>query len=130
MAPAQVNLPEGETFLPDLSAADGSGMVSFIEVERKAHKELEKRQAKWRNFYQASSGNLYVICKNRACMRAIRSEINYALGNRKANVSLTNLGDLHLGMRGAGESIWLEVKEKSAGCWFVPLGSNRVQTWF
>ncbi len=113
--PQAISLPGGEVFSPDLSMVDSAGRMIFVEVEREAHKDLEKRQAKWRNFHQVSGGNLFVICENRACMRAIRSEINFALGNRKATVSLTNLGDLQLGLRGNGDSIWLEVKEKYAG---------------
>jgi hypothetical protein len=70
------------------------------------------RQAKWRNFYQASGGKLFVVCDNRSCMRNIRSEINYCLGNRPLVVSLTNLADLQAGKRGDSDRIWLEVKQK------------------
>ncbi|HLA06833.1 MAG TPA: hypothetical protein VJ022_05275 [Anaerolineales bacterium] len=73
----------------------------------------EQRQAKWRNFYQASSGRRYVVYDNRSCIRNIRSEINYCLRNNPLVVSLTNLADLQTGKRGEGDSVWLE--ERSRG---------------
>jgi len=75
--------------------------------------KFEQRQAKWRNFYQASGGRTFVVCNNRSGMRNIRSEINYCLGNRSLLVSLTNLADLQAGKRGDGDSVWLE--ERSRG---------------
>jgi hypothetical protein len=77
-------------------------------------KEFEQRQAKWRNFYQASGGKMFVVCDNRSCMRNIRSEINYCLGNMQMVVSLTNLADLPAGKRGEGDSVWFEVKQKGS----------------
>jgi hypothetical protein len=53
-----------------------------------------------------------VVCDNRSCMRNIRSEINYCLGNRSLVVSLTNLADIQLGKRDEGDSIWLEMRNK------------------
>jgi hypothetical protein len=50
-----------------------------------------------------------MVCDNRSCMRNIRSEINYCLGNRSLFVSLTNLADLKAGKRGDGDNIWLEI---------------------
>ena len=61
---------------------------------RDTDKNLEQRQAKWRNFYQASGGKIFVVCDNRSLMRNIRSEINYCLGNKPLTVSLTNLGEI------------------------------------
>lgn len=77
-------------------------------------KNIERRRAKWRNFYQASGGHLYVVCENRSSMRNIRSEINYCLGNLPVEVSLTNLAELQAGKRGDGDSIWLEIKQKNS----------------
>jgi len=56
---------------------------------------------------------MFVVCDNRSCMRDIRSEINYCLGNKLLVVSLTNLADLQDGKRGDSDSVWLEVKEKA-----------------
>ena len=75
---------------------------------------LEQRQAKWRNFYQASGGKLFVVCDNRSRTRNIRSEINYSPGNKPLVVSLTNLADLQAGKRGEGDRILLEVNQKGS----------------
>lgn len=112
LTPPDVNLPDGGLFKPDLVLIDEQGSLLFVEVERDTDKNIEQRQAKWRNFYQASGGRMFVVCDNRSCMRNIRSEINYCLGNRSLVVSLTNLADLQAGKRGDGDSIWLEVKQK------------------
>jgi hypothetical protein len=88
------------------------GATHFVEVERDVDKNLEQRQAKWRNFYQASGGRMFVVCDNRSCMRNIRSEINYCRGNKQLFVSLTNLADLQAGKRGDGDSVWLEARNR------------------
>ena len=112
LTPPDVNLPDGGLFKPDLVLIDEQGTLLFVEVERDTDKNIEQRQSKWRNFYQASGGRLFVVCDNRSCMRNIRSEINYCLGNKTSSISLTNLVELQAGKRGEGDSIWLEVKQK------------------
>jgi len=112
LTPPDVHLPDGSLFKPDLVLIDEQGSLLFVEVERDTDKNIEQRQAKWRNFYQASGGKLFVVCDNRSCMRNVRSEINYCLGNKLVVISLTNLADLQTGKRGEGDSIWLEVKQK------------------
>jgi hypothetical protein len=112
LTPPVVHLPDGSLFKPDLVLIDEQGALLFVEVERDTDKNIEQRQAKWRNFYQASGGKLFVVCDNRSCMRNIRSEINYCLGNKPVVISLTNLADLQTGKRGEGDSIWLEAKHK------------------
>jgi len=112
LTPPEITLPDGGLFRPDLVVVDDQGATHFVEVERDANKNLEQRQAKWRNFYQASGGRMFVVCDNRSCMRNIRSEINYCLGNRFLVVSLTNLVDLQTGKRGEGDSVWLEVRNR------------------
>ncbi|MDI6694261.1 MAG: hypothetical protein QME21_04385 [Anaerolineales bacterium] len=112
LTPAEITLPDGGLFRPDLAIVDDLGTTYFVEVERDVDKNLEQRQAKWRNFHHASGGKMFVVCDNRSCMRNIRSEINYCLGNRSLVVSLTNLADLQTGKRGEGDRIWLEVKQK------------------
>jgi len=112
LTPPEITLPDGGLFRPDLVILDDQGATHFVEVERDVDKNLEQRQAKWRNFYQASSGKMYVVCDNRSCMRNIRSEINYCLGNRPLVVSLTNLADLQTGKRGEGDSVWLEARTR------------------
>jgi len=66
----------------------------------------------WCNFYQASGGRMFVVCDNRSCMRNIRREINYCLGNKPLVVSLTNLTDLQGGKRGERDSVWLEMRNR------------------
>jgi hypothetical protein len=83
-------------------------MQYIIEMK----KIIEQRQAKWRNFYKASGGRMFVVCDNRSCMRNIHSEINYCLRNKLLIVSLTNLADLQTGKRGKGDSIWLEARNR------------------
>ena len=112
LTPPEITLPDGGLFRPDLVIIDEQGATHFVEVERDANKNLEQRQAKWRNFYQASGGRMFVVCDNRSCMRNIRSEINYCLGNKPLVVSLTNLADLQAGKRGEGDNIWLEQRHK------------------
>ena len=112
LTPPDVNLPDGGLFKPDLVLIDEQGTLLFVEVERDTDKNVEQRQSKWRNFYQASGGKMYVVCDNRSCMRNIRSEINYCLGNRLLTVLLTNLADLQTGKRGEGDSVWLEERNR------------------
>jgi len=83
-----------------------------VEVERNTDKTIEQCQTKWRNSHQVSGGKMFLACDNCSCMGNIRSEIDYCLGNRSLFVSLTNLSDLQAGKRGAGDRIWLEVKQK------------------
>lgn len=112
LTPPDVNLPDGGLFKPDLVLIDEQGTLLFVEVERDTDKNIEQRQAKWRNFHQASGGRMFVICDNRSCMRNIRSEINYCFGNKPMEVSLTNLADLQAGKRGDGDSVWLEARNR------------------
>ena len=112
LAPPEITLPDGGLFRPDLAIVDDQGATHFVEVERDVDKNLEQRQAKWRNFHPASGGRMFVVCDNRSCMRNIRSEINYCLGNMSLVVSLTNLADLQAGKRGEGDSIWLEMRNR------------------
>jgi hypothetical protein len=86
-------------------------IAKMANVESNIVKSLDRYQAKWRNFHQASGGRMFVACDNRSCMRNIRSETNYCLGNRSLVVSLTNLADLQVGKRGEGDSIWLGVNK-------------------
>ena len=112
LTPPEITLPDGGLFRPDLAISDDQGVTHFVEVEHDVDKNIEQRQAKWRNFYQASGGKMFVVCDNRSCMRNIRSEINYCLRNRPLLVSLTNLADLQTGKRGEGDSVWLEARNR------------------
>jgi len=58
LIPPDMNLPDGGLFKPDLALIDEQGTLLFVEVERDSDKNIEQRQAKWRNFYQTSGGNI------------------------------------------------------------------------
>jgi len=105
LTPPDVNLPNDRLFKPDLVLIDEQGTLLFVDVERDTHKNIELRQAKWRNFYQVGGVKLFVVCDNRSCMRTIRSVINYSLGNRPMVVSLANLANIIAGKRGDGDNI-------------------------
>ena len=87
-------------------------MSTFHQLRRDMDKNIEQRQAKWRNFYQASGGRMVMVCDNRSCIRNIRSEINFCLEDQSLIVSLTNLATLQAGKRGEGESVWLEERTR------------------
>jgi hypothetical protein len=108
--PPDIHLPDGGLFKPDLVAIDPNGKTLYVEVEVEANKNREQRQAKWRNAFQASGGEVYVFCDNRSCMRSIRSEINFSLGRKSGQCCLTNLVDLQAGKRSADGGIWLDVR--------------------
>jgi hypothetical protein len=112
LMPPDIKLPDGAIFQPDIVLRDEQGTVLYVEVEREANKDIEQRQAKWRNFHQASGGVMYVFCDNKSGMNRIISEMNYALGNRSAIIFLTNLAELQAGKRGNGDSIWLKTRRK------------------
>jgi hypothetical protein len=110
--PPDIQLPDGGSFQPDLVLTGLEGEFLYVEVEREANKDPVQRQAKWRNYNQASGGVLYVVCDNRTCMRQVRSEINYALGKEPVAIHLTNISDYRIGKRGPGKSIWLDRRER------------------
>lgn len=112
LLPPDIKLPNGSVFQPDIVLRDERGAVLYVEVEREANKDLEQRQAKWRNFHQASGGVMYIFCDNKSGMNRIISEMNYALGNQSAVIFLTNLVELQAGRRGGEDSIWLKTKRK------------------
>jgi hypothetical protein len=112
LTPPDIKLPNGALFKPDIILRDERGTVLYVEVEREANKDIEQRQAKWRNFHQASGGVMYVFCDNKSGMNRIISEMNYALGNQSAIIFLTNLVELQAGKRGVEDSIWLKTKRK------------------
>ena len=107
LEPAEIRLPDGGLFRPDLLAQDGDGRTIFIEVEHTAAKDYEQRKAKWRNALLAGGGELYVICDNLACLRSVRSEINFYLGRQRGRVFLTSLAEAQAGKRAADGNIWL-----------------------
>jgi hypothetical protein len=107
-----IQLPDGSLFIPDLVAVDPrSGEMIFIEVERDANKDRGSRVRKWKNVLNATNGNIFVVCDNIGCERAIQAEINQALGDARFNSHLTNLNSLRKGKRSQDGGIWLSVRK-------------------
>ncbi|WP_322507013.1 hypothetical protein [Anaerolinea sp.] len=105
-----IHLPDGSLFIPDLVALDPrTGEMIFVEVERQAGKDRAARVRKWKNVLNATNGNIYVVCDNVECQRAIQTEINQTLGDARFNSHLTNINSLRNGKRGQDGSIWLSV---------------------
>lgn len=104
-----IQLSNGETYIPDILAVDPkTGAFIFIEIERDVHKDMVSRKLKWMKLFEASHGNLYVLCDNLNCQRAIQGEINLALNGLTFNSFLTNLHGLRTGKRSEKDgSIWL-----------------------
>ena len=107
-----IQLPDGGLFIPDLVAVDQrSGEMIFVEVERDANKDWGARVRKWKNVLNATNGNIYVVCDNISCERAIQAEINQALGDVQFNSRLTNLNSLRKGKRSQDGGVWLSVRK-------------------
>jgi hypothetical protein len=106
-----IKLPDGGLFIPDLVAIDPrTGEMIFVEVERQAGKDRGARVRKWKNVLNATNGNIYVVCDNVGCERAMQTEINQALGDARFNSHLTNINSLRNGKRGQDEGMWLSVR--------------------
>ncbi len=88
-----------------------SGEMIFVEVERDANKDHGARVRKWKNVLNVTNGNLFVVCDNISCERAIQAEINHALGDVRFNSHLTNLNSLRKGKRVLDSGIWLSVRK-------------------
>jgi hypothetical protein len=106
-----IQLPDGSLFIPDLVAADPrTGEMIFVEVERDTGKDRGARLRKWKNVLNATNGNIYVVCDNVGCERAIQTEINQALGDARFNSHLTNINSLRKGKRAQDGGMWLSVR--------------------
>ncbi len=107
-----IHLQDGSLFIPDLVAVDpSSGEMIFVEVERDVNKDRRSRVRKWKNVLNATNGNIYVICDNVGCERAIQLEINEALGEARFNSHLTNINSLRKGKRAQDGGMWLSVRK-------------------
>lgn len=106
-----IQLPDGSVFVPDLVGQNQkTGETIFIEVERDAGKDRNARTRKWKNVLAATNGNIYVVCDNISCERAVQAEINQVLGGARFNSHLTNLNSLRKGKRAQDGGIWLSVR--------------------
>jgi hypothetical protein len=105
--PGQVRLP-GEpyerTFAPDLSASL-HGRTIFVEVERGVGGGVGERDRKWRNYYQATGGEFYVIVPDHKAMEAVRGEIQYWANREKLVLWMSSISDVR-GKGKQGDEIW------------------------
>jgi hypothetical protein len=102
-------LTNNEKFVPDIVARNvGSGEINYIEVERSTSKDEGYRIQKWRNFFSATNGKIYVYCDRNSCMKNIIGEINQALKDFHYSSYFSNCEDVKEGERGTNGSIWLQ----------------------
>lgn len=111
----KINLPGGETFIPDIVAADPkTGELIFVEVECDTRKDKQTRKQKWINVFRATNGNIYVFCDNLNCQRNIVEELNRTLGSLRYNSFVTNLYGLWTG----------QVSKEDGGIWLSSVRMN------
>ena len=74
----QIRLEGGHLFCPDITA-ERDGKLIYVEVERESTKGNQDRETKWRNFYQASGGEIFVVCENTKYQKVLINELNHSL---------------------------------------------------
>ena len=109
---AEVRLPDGGTFVPDLAMLDlKTGDTLYVAVECDTNQGRMARAQKWKYLQNANHGNLYVVCDNSHCQQAVQAEINQAIGSSRFNSHFTNLDSLRKGMRAQDGGVWLSVRK-------------------
>jgi hypothetical protein len=101
--PGQVELPDSRIFAPDLTASR-HGRTLFVEVERETPKNLDQRNRKWRNYYDATGGEFYVVVPDRRALEKVRGEILF-WASRKSLVLWMPVISEAKGKE--GEAVWL-----------------------
>lgn len=107
----ELDLPTGEKFVPDIVAKNAAGEILFVEVERSTSKDEGYRTQKWRNFYAATHGRIYIYCDKRPFMNRIMGEVNDALRDYRFSSGFSNYDEVRNGVRGPDGSIWLYKRE-------------------
>jgi hypothetical protein len=81
----------------------------YIEVERESNKGNQDRDAKWRNFFHFTNGQMYIFCENSKAQRAIIREVNAALGSNleRAQINLCDLSKMTDEILEATGDIWI-----------------------
>jgi len=102
--PGQVKLPDERLFVPDL-AASLEGQTLFVEVELQAYKNAEERNRKWRNYYDATNGEFYIVVADKSAMDALRSEILFWAGRQRLVLWMIDVSDMK-GKRKQGDDVW------------------------
>lgn len=104
--PAQINLPgepAGRIFAPSLIASR-QGRTLYVQVERDTHENPEAQAHKWRNTYDATDGEFYIIVPNQSALKAIKGEILFWAGQRRLVLWMSSISDVK---SKRGEEIWL-----------------------
>jgi len=95
--------PAGRIFAPSLMASR-QGRTLYVQVERDTRKNPEAQAHKWRNTYDATGGEFYIIVPNQSALKTIKSEILFWAGERHLVLWMSSISDAK-GKR--GEEIWL-----------------------
>ena len=82
----QIRLEGGHLFCPDITA-ERDGKLIYVEVERESTKGNQDRETKWRNFYQASGGEIFVVCENTKYQDVLIQELNRSLREHIAHTN-------------------------------------------
>ncbi len=107
LTPSPIVLSGGRQCKPDILAFDGEDRV-LVEVETDAAKS--ERDSKWLNLWEASGGEIFVICESKAGQQKVIAEVNDALGERPANFYFSNREEIEQGVRHGTYGIWLKVR--------------------
>lgn len=109
---APVIQTSGFVFNPDMIASR-DGKTIYIEVERESNKGNQDRDAKWRNFFQFTGGQMYIFCENKKAQRAIIREVNAALGSNldQANVQLCDLSKINDDFLTTTGDLWTSARQ-------------------
>ncbi len=113
-----LKLPDGRITSPDILAVSQTNRKEIhIEVERDTGKgDLDARERKWQNAFDAGPDCLYVVCENISLQKRLAQEIFRALASeerlQRADIYMTNLDVLKTGQRHPDGSIWVSQKHK------------------
>lgn len=101
----------GYIFNPDMVAQRNETII-YIEVERESNKGNQDRDAKWRNFFHFTNGQMYIFCENSKAQRAIIREVNAALGNNleRAQINICDLSKMTDEILEANGDVWISVR--------------------
>jgi hypothetical protein len=85
----------GYIFNPDMVVSRNNKTL-YIEVERESSKGHQDRDAKWRNFFHFTDGQMYIFCENLKAQRTIIREVNSALTKdlERAHIHICNLSEI------------------------------------
>jgi hypothetical protein len=102
----------GFVFNPDM-VARRNNITLYIEVERESSKGNQDRDAKWRNFFQFTDGQMYIFCENIKAQRTIIREVNSALGKdlERAHVFICNLSQMSEERLSETGDVWTSVRQ-------------------